>query len=261
MLPCGHQRAHGTLRHLLAVLRPRPASGQVRAARCPCSATACARSRDVSCLGLGLAATARNCPPSTSEVIRMAFTPRIVDATCSHALLTRLAPRLWPPDARSRGCQHLEPRVTVGSPRLGPPAHSLGWTPIVPAIPRRCLPCTPPVVCVPRRKPPRNASSVLRGRRSLRGWTPRRPAGWLPALRFVSSGPHATSLSLGLRTRNDRALGPRRRLDRASMAPAPPALRQPAWGRVRLRVSTGAGLCCPPSLRRRLQPCCSFKPG
>lgn len=76
-----------------------------------------------------------------------------------------------------------------------------------PRIARRCLPCTPPAVGVPRREPPRDASSGLRGRRSLRGWTPRRTPGWLAALRFVSGGPHASSLPIGLRSRHHRAAG------------------------------------------------------
>jgi hypothetical protein len=63
-------------------------------------------------------------------------------------------------------------------------------------------------------------------------------------LRCASSAADLTPF--GLRSRPHRAaraapaLGPR--LDVAGS----PALRQPALGRVRLRVSTGAGLCCPP---------------
>jgi hypothetical protein len=115
---------------------------------------------------------------------------RICAATCSQPKLPA-----------SRGA------ATVCSPRLGPPAHSLGWTPIVPAIPRRCLPRTPPAVGVPRRKPPRDARSVFRGRRSLRGWSPLRTLGWLPALRFVSGGPHASRLSLGCAPEPSRGWG------------------------------------------------------
>jgi len=60
---------------------------------------------------------------------------------------THLAMRLQPRHARSRRCQlkaGTEGRSNVRSLRLGPPAHSLGWTPIVTRQGRRCLHEPPP---------------------------------------------------------------------------------------------------------------------
>ena len=122
-------------------------------------------------------------------------------------------------------------------------AHSLGWTPIVTRHWRRCLHATPTVVGVSRRKPPRDASSVLRGRRTLRGWTPRRILGWLPALRFVSGGLRS------LCSLHPNLMRSRRREPGAWTAPAQgrplQALRVCPWAARPLRVSTGAGRCCP----------------
>lgn len=160
---------------------------------------------------------------------------------------TPLAMRLEPAEARSGRCQHLPSPGgrACALRRLGPHAHSAGWTATVSRHGRRCLHYTPPVVGVSRRKPPRDASSVLRGRRSFRGWTARPIPGWLPALRFVRGG--LRSLALPAPQPHASAWARTPHLDRACTRSAPAALRQLAWGRVRLRVSTGACRCCPPS--------------
>lgn len=66
-------------------------------------------------------------------------------------------------------------------------------------------------------------------------------------LRFASSAAGFGCCSLPAPQPHASAWARTRRLDRACTRSAPAALRQPAWGRVRLRVSTGAGRCCPPS--------------
>lgn len=102
---------------------------------------------------------------------------RRVAMLCSRVWRRVCGPQMLAADAASirRG-----PRSNVRSLRLGPPAHSLGWTPIVTAIPRRCLPYTPPAVGVPRRKPPRAPGSVHRAGARFE-LDASRPTGWLPA--------------------------------------------------------------------------------
>jgi len=78
--------------------------------------------------------------------------------------------------------------------RLGPHHHLHAWTLCSPSNTAPLPAYTPPVVGVPRRKPPRAANDVHRDRFTTPGWTPGLPPWWLPALDALSaadSRPHA----------------------------------------------------------------------
>ena len=118
--------------------------------------------------------------------------------------------RLSPRHARSRRCQ-LKPRLRAvervlfgGWGRTHTRSAGRPSSPV--SIQRRCLHATPSE----RRRVAQEATP--RGeqrapcRSSLRGWTPRRHPGWLPALRFVSGEPHALA-ARGLRFQLHRARG------------------------------------------------------
>ena len=159
--------------------------------------------------------------------------------------MTHLPMRLQPPHARSRRCQRAGTAGgrTGALRRLGPHAPSTGWTPFVTRQGRRCLHEPPPE----RRRPAQEATPCAGQRASCRC-----------ALRAGRSPSHRVASCAALRQRrNSRPLarsafpvqvarlGSRRRLDRASTCPAPSALRWPRWGVAHLRVSPGAGRCCP----------------
>jgi len=147
--------------------------------------------------------------------------------------MAHLPMRLQPGHARSRRCQRtrahrapVEPQRSVPSAARAAHAACVPGRHARPAIPRRCLLSSPPAVGVPNRKPPRDVRSVLRGRRSLRGWTPRHTPGWLPAA-------HSAAYLTPLRCRSGCGpsftvrVGAHRALDRPSANLAPPALRRP----------------------------------
>jgi len=97
---------------------------------------------------------------------------------------THLAMRLQPADARSRGCQHLPAaRLTRCFTRLGPPASSRGWTPLVlRPIQRRFLPAPPPSSACRAGGHPAFRTPAQRAVVQPRCWTHRQHAGWPPAL-------------------------------------------------------------------------------
>jgi len=140
--------------------------------------------------------------------------------------MTHLPMRLEPPDARSRRCQHLPTPGgrTCALRRLGPHAHSAGWTPSVSRHGRRCLHEPPPE----RRRPAQEATPCAGQRSSCRCAL---RAGRSPSHRVASCACASSAADLtpgGCGPVIIVQLGPHRRLDRASMLPAPPALRRPA---------------------------------
>jgi hypothetical protein len=104
-------------------------------------------------------------------------------------------------------------------------------------------------LCGPLRRPTRDASSVLRGRRSLPGWTPRRTPGWLPAFALRQR----PAPRLRLQSHPVRAVGTAPALGAAPRTGWPPGPASACWGR-RSSESARRLPVLPAVLRQQLQP-------
>ena len=176
--------------------------------------------------------------------------------------------RLQPADARSRRCQHLPAgRLTRCFTRLGPPASSPGWTPLVlRPIQRRFLPDPPTSSACRAGGHPGCRAAVQRAVAHPLRWTRRRHPGWPPALALRQRRTSRSKLSHRLRSRQHRppgggpALGPRLNVA-GSPGPAVSALgrgapsgqprRRPELTAVlRQRLMEQPGSSAPPALQR-----------
>ncbi|SEL93861.1 hypothetical protein SAMN05216359_1303 [Roseateles sp. YR242] len=254
------QAAHGALGHLLAVARAWPArSSQVRAAQVPVLGhTACstrrrfiaARSRDVGCFGFG--GDGRSRPARASGDSRMGLH---LASGMRGVAMTHLPMRLQPQHARSRRCQRAgtaggrnrcssaarAARTFYGPDALRHPS----WAPR-PALHTAC-----------RRRCAQEATPRCEQRSPWPSFASRLDASSHPGVASCASLRQRRA-SVAARFLHPNLMRPRGRGPGAWTAPArgrpPQRCGNPPGGRMRLRVSTGAGRCCPLSSRQRLHP-------